>query len=214
MNLVLESAFDRYVLAGGVMMIGLVPTLILAAAFSIQAWLNLRRKNIAPAGFEDELRRVGEVGGRAAQDELLARSTHSLAVIVREARASLVRRSGIDQETVLRDAIADECDILLQQNSQLALIYRIAPLMGLLGTTIGMITTFNSFAQAAEPDVRELSVGVNTALLTTAWGLFIALPAYVVLFMVQRKIAQYEQLEMLPRVRACVELLSPEAPRP
>ena len=60
----------------------------------------------------------------------------------------------------------------------LGVIGLIAPLLGILGTIVGMIEVFNSLtSRAVDPSV--LSSGISTALLTTAFGLIVAIPALV-----------------------------------
>ena len=193
-----ESLFQRYVIAGGVMMIALIPCLFLMIAFAVQGAINLRGKKIAPRDFVDRLRRAREESGLEAARELVKRADHSLGEILRNVLYHLDFKSDADPAEILHDQIQGECDVLLQQNSQLAAIYRVTPLLGLLGTVFGMIQTFNEFAQSQNPDVQELSIGINLALITTAWGLSIAIPAYVVLYLFQRRIAVYEQVA-LPR---------------
>ncbi len=55
----------------------------------------------------------------------------------------------------------------------------IAPLMGLLGTITGMITAFSSIAAAGTGDPKVVAGGISQALITTATGLIIAIPAVV-----------------------------------
>lgn len=194
----LQTLFDRFIVQGGVMMIALIPCLVLMIGFTIQGFLNLRPARIAPKDFADRLREARESGGREQARVVLAESRHSLAEIIRNVEAHLEFKPDADPAEVLREQIALECDALIQQNSQLGLIYRITPLMGLLGTVFGMIQTFGDFTSSADPDVQELSAGINVALITTAWGLAIAIPAYIAIYILQRRISNYEQV-VLPR---------------
>ena len=68
--------------------------------------------------------------------------------------------------------------VALERNlSLLGLLARIAPLLGLLGTILGMITTFSRIASAQSGvDMNMLAQGIWQALLTTATGLIIAIP--------------------------------------
>jgi len=195
MGNLIGTAFYEYVIRGGVMMIALVPMAVLAVAFIIQTALNLRRARVAPAGFIREL--VAARGTDRAR-ELIQSADHSLGDVIRNVVAHLEFHPEADPAEVLREEIGAECDLLHEQNSQLGVIYRIAPQCGLLGTVFGMISTFNAFARSASPDVQELSNGINEALITTAWGLAIAIPAYLAHYMVQKRIAAYEQVT-LPR---------------
>ena len=58
-------------------------------------------------------------------------------------------------------------------------ISRIAPMLGLLGTTFGMIKTFESVGSSSGVDYMELAPGVGQALVTTAGGLVISIPALI-----------------------------------
>lgn len=194
----METLFDRYIVSGGVMMIALIPCLVLMIAFAIQGVLNLRRGRIAPRGFVDRIRRARSEGGLERARLLLQGEDHSLAEIIRNVDAHLEFKPDADPADVLREQTALECDALFQQNSQLGLIYRITPLLGLLGTVFGMIQTFQDFTASTRPDVQQLSAGINIALVTTAWGLAIAIPAYIFLYILQRWIGNYEQV-LLPR---------------
>jgi len=55
----------------------------------------------------------------------------------------------------------------------------VAPLLGLLGTITGMILSFNSIAESGTGDPKVVAAGVAQALITTAAGLFIAIPATI-----------------------------------
>ncbi len=59
----------------------------------------------------------------------------------------------------------------------MALIAQAAPMMGLFGTVVGMVETFAVIAQSGRPDAAQLAGKISIALLTTLWGLVIALMA-------------------------------------
>jgi len=61
----------------------------------------------------------------------------------------------------------------------LATVGSIATLMGLLGTIVGMISAFNSIAASGTGDPKVVAAGISEALITTATGLFIAIPSVV-----------------------------------
>ena len=55
----------------------------------------------------------------------------------------------------------------------------VAPLLGLLGTITGMISAFESIAESGTGDPKVVAGGISEALITTATGLLIAIPAVV-----------------------------------
>lgn len=194
-----NSLLQRYVVAGGFMMAVLIPLAVLALAFVLQGFVNLRGSRICPRRFQDDLGAViRETPDCGAITRFLRGEEHALARVLDRVLVRLEMKADADPTEVLREEVEDECATLQQRNSQLGAVYNIAPLLGLLGTVFGMLRTFGEFTTAADPSVRELSIGINLALLTTAWGLSIAIPAYLFLTVFVRRIGRYEHL-VLPR---------------
>ena len=92
--------------------------------------------------------------------------------------ADLLDSDGPGKEAALRiegDAVVRKLEAGL---SMLSILARLAPLMGLLGTVLGMMETFSEIADAqAGVNMNQLAGGIWQALITTAAGLFIAVPA-------------------------------------
>lgn len=66
-----------------------------------------------------------------------------------------------------------------------------APLLGLLGTVMGMVSTFESLAgRANEHSIEGLAGGISMALVTTETGLGIAIPALIILYYAQRELQE------------------------
>ena len=87
----------------------------------------------------------------------------------------------IEGETVIRR--------LEKHLSMLSILARLAPLMGLLGTVLGMISTFSEIANAqAGVNMNQLAGGIWQALITTAAGLVIAIPALFFLHHFQSRV--------------------------
>jgi biopolymer transport protein ExbB len=97
-------------------------------------------------------------------------------------KAALIN-AGAD-ETKMRFAVQEaavvEIPALERRLGTIAAIAQVAPLVGLLGTLLGMITTFHAFMQGGEyATARALSTGMWQALLTTAGSLVVAIPAHL-----------------------------------
>jgi len=68
-----------------------------------------------------------------------------------------------------------------------------APLMGLLGTVMGMLTTFSGLAiSTGGQTVDQIAAGISEALITTQTGLIIAIPAYVMLTLINKRRIEME----------------------
>ncbi|MBN2384207.1 MotA/TolQ/ExbB proton channel family protein [bacterium] len=80
---------------------------------------------------------------------------------------------------IIEDQGRQETRALEQGLITLETIAAIAPLLGLLGTVLGMVDVFNEIASAASVQVNQLSTGISKALITTIVGLSIGIPALV-----------------------------------
>ena len=74
------------------------------------------------------------------------------------------------------------------KRSYLLILITTAPLMGLLGTIMGMLTTFSGLAiSTGGSTVDQIADGISEALITTQTGLIIAIPAYVMATLIQKR---------------------------
>ena len=78
---------------------------------------------------------------------------------------------------VLEKEEAEERDELAQGLTWLAVIGSVSPLMGLLGTVIGIMNTFFGIAAVGSANMGAVAPGIAEALITTVAGLFVAIPA-------------------------------------
>jgi len=158
----------------GVVVIGALSVLALAVSFERLA--NFRASRVAPQALADEalgLWRDGDyqaLAARAAEDRSsLARVLEFLAGHPRLPIETLSARAAEIASTELR----------LQQQKAYALnvVATIAPIVGLLGTVVGMIEAFHVIAFNGMGDPTLLAGGISKALVNTAAGLSVALPS-------------------------------------
>lgn len=67
-----------------------------------------------------------------------------------------------------------------------------APLLGLLGTVLGMLTTFRAISVGGGKMAEMVAKGISEALITTEMGLLIAIPGYFLAYVIRRKKSEYE----------------------
>lgn len=67
-----------------------------------------------------------------------------------------------------------------------------APLLGLLGTVLGMLSTFQAIASGGQNAMSAISSGISEALITTEVGLMVALPGMMLIYFIRRKRDEYE----------------------
>lgn len=91
-------------------------------------------------------------------------------------------------------------------------IASLAPLLGFMGTVLGMIQTFTVMASQGNANIQALSGGIAVALLTTAAGLFVAVPT-VIFFHIIRHRADKITLELEKSTSIIMNLIFKEAGR-
>lgn len=87
---------------------------------------------------------------------------------------------GIDTESLelkLEEAVLKERPPIEAGLTLLKIISMVAPLMGLLGTVVGMIQTFQAITIFGAGDPRTMASGISSALMTTVLGLIVAIPS-------------------------------------
>ena len=159
-------------------------------ALFITNLLSARRSNVLPgnliADFEAHIERK-----EYPQAYALAHGDGSC--LGRVLAAGLSRlSSGYAQAIEGMQEIAEEENMKLEHRlSYVALIGSLAPMVGLLGTVHGMVTSFQVIAFSGEqPTPQELAKGISTALWTTLVGLAIAIPAIASYGILRNRVAR------------------------
>ena len=155
-------------------------TIILASVISLaiifERLFSLRASLIVPDGLLAQT--VAEYRRAGASAELLQLlQTHSP---LGKLFAAGLRNVGVSRE-VMKDAIEDEGRVVAHQLERflntLGTIAAMSPLLGLLGTVIGMIEIFGSQAPGGSSNPQQLAHGISIALYNTAFGLIVAIPS-------------------------------------
>ena len=163
--------------AGGWLMAPIILCSILALAIIGERFWALRRANVVPAG-------VGQqVEDWAARHELDRRHIDQLrsgSALGRVLAAALVNRHR--SRDLIKEAVEDTGRHVVHELERflntLGTIAGISPLLGLLGTVIGMIKVFSAILVHGVGDASQLAGGISEALITTAAGLTVAIPSF------------------------------------
>lgn len=110
------------------------------------------------------------------------------------------QRDVINRFTEIRNEHLARID---RRRTMLAVFVGAAPLTGLLGTVIGMLSTFKGLAiSTGGQTVNMVADGISEALITTQLGLVIAIPGYVMLMIIEKRQTSLDTL--ITRIEACV----------
>ena len=151
---------------------------LLATTITIERMISLRRGRVLPSAILEVVRAVKPGQDLSVAIEVCRRNPGTFADIV---------RVGLEQATrpwnVMRDALLDagrqKTAVLERHLVWLHTIAQAAPLLGLLGTVLGMIRMFASISVSGLGDPNALSDGISEAMTTTALGLAIGIPTLV-----------------------------------
>jgi len=163
--------------AGGWIMAPIILCSVLALAIIAERFWALRSNNVVPAG-------VGQqVEDWAARHELDRRHIDQLrsgSALGRVLAAALVNRHR--SRDLIKEAVEDTGRHVVYELERflntLGTIAGISPLLGLLGTVIGMIKVFSAIMVHGVGNANQLAGGISEALITTAAGLTVAIPSF------------------------------------
>ncbi len=184
---------------------------IVLVALVVRALLAVQKNNFVP---DDLIQGVdaslGEKNAQAAV-ELVRADESFLGQVVSAGLGKLQggKEAALDAMQVVGESETMKAEHLL---SYLALIGNIAPMVGLLGTVQGMVTSFARIASStATIKPSELAGGIEQALYTTLFGLFLAIPAITIYNILRNRVQRFilnagtQSEEMLDKFQAFVK---------
>ncbi|HEX7991142.1 MULTISPECIES: MotA/TolQ/ExbB proton channel family protein [unclassified Stenotrophomonas] len=162
--------------AGGWPMVPLLLLGVLALAIVLERFWSLRRNEVLPPGLGQEVRNWAARGKLDASHIDSLRANSPLGALL--AAALEARNRPRDQ---IRERIEDTGRHLVHRMGRflnaLGTIASAGPLLGLLGTVVGMIQMFLGILDHGVGDVGQLAGGIGKALVCTATGMMVAIPA-------------------------------------
>lgn len=166
---------------GGFIVYMILATSVAALAVVIERTVYLVRTREDVAGLLADLKATLASAGRAAAAEAAARHDTPAGRFIAAALAAHADCTRQALEHRLEDAGKREGFLYQRYLRVLSAAAQVAPLMGLLGTVWGFIEAFQRINEAAGGivDPQALAEGIWKALITTALGLMVAIPAYI-----------------------------------
>ena len=158
---------------------------LIALWFGVERLVVLRPGRVIPPAFVSRFLGLVEAGRVSAEEArtLCEENGSPVAEVFRHA-VKKAGRPSMEVEQAVIDGGARQVSHLRKHLRVLNAVATVSPLMGLLGTVIGMIFAFAKISdgEGAMGDADQLAAGIVTALLTTALGLTVAIPSLVLYF--------------------------------
>ena len=149
---------------------------VVALAVIIENFVSLKRDKLAPPELIDEIQALFEEEQYQEAMELCENEPTFLTRICGAGIAKVGHGFDVIEKSI--EEMGDEEAVKLHQKvGWLSLIANVAPMMGLLGTVSGMVVAFNEIARTGgNANPAQLASGISQALLTTLFGLVVAIP--------------------------------------
>jgi biopolymer transport protein ExbB len=156
----------------------ILATSVTMVTLIVQNIMTLKPSKLAPPPLVQSLQQTIASGNYQEAWEICRQNNNYLANVLRGA----LTRLGRGKEAV-EDAVAEfglrEATLLRTRNSYLSVIGVVSPMIGLLGTVIGMMGAFAVLGATGISNPQALAARIGEVLMATASGLFIAIPAFI-----------------------------------
>ncbi|MDE2141064.1 MAG: MotA/TolQ/ExbB proton channel family protein [Elusimicrobia bacterium] len=185
-----QSGIKDILFAGGPILAGMIALSVYCIALIWERWKFFTR---ATRGYQDLLNRVraAAAAGKLQDAAALAKSHKGLASAVVLATLTGPTHREERQRSAQR-AIGRAVAELDRGMATLGTIASVAPFIGLFGTVMGVMRAFHDLANAAGAGPGLVAVGISEALVTTAGGLLVAIPAVAAFNYFNQKIARFQ----------------------
>ena len=164
------------VVAGGWLMIVILLCSVAALAICIERLYALNPRRIAPPQLSGSLWRTLRGGQLGSEQLRKLRESSPLGRILAAGLANAHHGREVMKDSI-EEAAGHVIHDLERYLNTLGTIAAIAPLLGLLGTVVGMIKVFSEIMVQGTGNASALAGGISEALITTAAGLSVAIPA-------------------------------------
>ena len=168
-------------LAGGPLLVPIVLASFLMVLVVFERSISLRRSRVIPRPFVKSL--LGQLQeGAITRTDALERCEYATSHIARVFLAGLRKwgKPAVEVEQTVLDEGERTANVLRRYLRIINGVSTVCPLLGLLGTVWGMMEAFNAIAGSSAMGRPELlAAGISQALLSTAAGLFVAIPALI-----------------------------------
>jgi biopolymer transport protein ExbB len=213
-----QTFFGQFVIAGGpIVWFVLLPMSFITVYLAVEHSLTIRRKKLVPVGIGEGIVAVIRQYGPG---QLISRISDRNDIVSVATVKALEQGRGdwFRMRSVLDESFQEQAWGYMRRIEWINLIGNVSPMVGLFGTVFGMIKLFNAIVMAGgQPRPAQLADGISVALVTTFWGLFIAIPALAIHGVFRNRIetlvndAVVEAESIVPEIRRSLVKLKQQA---
>ena len=194
------------ILSGGIIIWPIILLSIISLAIVLEKLWNLARDIIIPRNLTENL--ISLVSDNSLSEKKIKKMSNDS--VLGNIFAHLIREKNKDKASLrlkAEEVGRFEVNRLEKYLSLLGTIATVSPILGLLGTVMGMINIFSNLLESNLGSVSPLAGGIAEALVTTAAGLFVAIPTLIFYRHFSRTIENYS-LELEEESNKLIDYLS------
>lgn len=204
-----KTMLDRWVLDGGPTMIFIGLAVIAFIALTVYNFMALTKTKYCPDDLKAAL--LDHMANCRVRSAIELAASHP-SYLGRMVAYSFPNIDATHPEDLGRDQVEDAmADFTINENRKtmtwinyISVCAQASPMLGLLGTVIGMVSAFSTLQQSGGADPSQLAGDISVALLTTLWGLINAIPCIIVFYILKNRFANL----VAESVHSCEELLN------
>jgi biopolymer transport protein ExbB len=171
----LEMIWDGTFIGGSIQIIFLALS-VSAVALCIEHVMHIRHDVLMPPGLAEQTHELLKQGQTSLAEQQCRMQPSFLSYVLHAGLSELDGGWSVVEKS-MEDTAAEQAARLFRKIEYLSVIANLAPMLGLLGTVIGMVVTFKTVAETqGVANVSDLAGGIYLALITTVEGLVIAIP--------------------------------------
>ena len=197
---------SEFIVSGGPFMWPLLACSVLIIAISIERLWFLQERLVSPKGLSNQLSNLIKKDLITEKQSLEISNLSSLGfLLINCIKYKDLQRENLESKI---EEKAIEVKYVLERNlNMLGTIATISPLLGLLGTVVGMITAFAGLTESSGANPDLLAAGISQALITTAFGLLIAVPGLVLHKYFEQKVT-YLLITLQKKVSTFIDVIN------
>lgn len=197
---------NEFITAGGPFMWPLLACSVLIISISIEKSWFLQNRLISPKGLSNQIVNLLEKDLMNNKQASEISNLSSLGFLL----INCIKYKDLPRENLeskIEEKAVEVKYVLERRLSMLGTIATISPLLGLLGTVVGMIAAFTGLTETSGANPDLLAAGISQALITTAFGLLIAVPGLVLHKYFEQKI-NYLLISLQKEVSGFIDIIN------
>lgn len=187
-----KTLLDKWVIDGGPTMLFIGAAVVAFIALAVYNFMNLTKAKYCPTDLQIAL--MDHMSACRVRSAIELAASHP-SYLGRLVAYSFPNIDATQPDTLGRDQVEDAMADFTNNETRktmtwinyISVIAQASPMLGLLGTVIGMVSAFGTLQTSGAADPSALAGDISVALLTTLWGLINAIPCIIAFYMLKNK---------------------------